>query len=120
MPANLFPTPIQQRIPHSNWINAIPFPQMRDNLIIWHDSFDHAEFLIDLIEGEACDVTVRWRGAIIWGQPYLMESWEFTAQFLRKWAWTVEGCEDAIRVSNSWRMSRGITPLRRRPHGART
>ena len=69
-------------------------------------------------EDDGCDVTVRWHGAILWGEPYLMESWEFTAPFLRKWAWTVEGCEDAIRVSNSWRKSRGMAPLRRRQHAA--
>lgn len=48
IPVSLIPTALQRVTPHSSWINVVPFPQMRDNLIRWHDGFDHWEFLSDM------------------------------------------------------------------------
>lgn len=49
LPPALAPTDLQMQRAHSLWINSIPFPKMRDNLIIWEDCFDHAAFAKDLI-----------------------------------------------------------------------
>ncbi|KAH8752983.1 hypothetical protein F5883DRAFT_575439 [Diaporthe sp. PMI_573] len=49
IPSSLFPTRLQQARLHSLWINLIPFPRVRDNLIEHEGSFDHWELLQDLI-----------------------------------------------------------------------
>ncbi|KAJ5537334.1 hypothetical protein N7513_010520 [Penicillium frequentans] len=49
VPGNLTPTQSQMSLIHSTWINSLPFPAMRDNLIKWERSFNHAEFAIDVM-----------------------------------------------------------------------
>jgi hypothetical protein len=39
MPDALAPTRLQMDVPHAPWINMIPFPRMRDNLIRWEAGF---------------------------------------------------------------------------------
>jgi hypothetical protein len=130
---------MQMNIPHPGWIDIIPFSRMRDNLIQRHDTFDHWEFLGDmvgfLVDGavfskrqstmtadhpdifdeaseEIYSPLSGWKGAIVWGEPYLKESWEFRAPFLKKWAWVMEGCDEIIYLSNGWRTGRGESPIR--------
>ncbi|KAI5366464.1 hypothetical protein Slin14017_G041040 [Septoria linicola] len=56
IPPTLVPTPLQQARLHSFWINSIPFPRVRDNLITSQERFDHWELLQDLI-GELMGAT---------------------------------------------------------------
>lgn len=56
IPASLFPTRLQQARLHSLWINLIPFPCVRDNLIRREGRFDYWELLQDLI-GELMSAT---------------------------------------------------------------
>lgn len=56
IPFSLVPTRLQQSRLHSLWINLIPFPRVRDNLIRREGSFDHWELLQDLI-GELMNFT---------------------------------------------------------------
>ncbi|EKG10034.1 hypothetical protein MPH_12908 [Macrophomina phaseolina MS6] len=56
IPLSLVPTRLQQTRLHSLWINLIPFPGVRDNLIRREGSFDHWELLQDLI-GELMSAT---------------------------------------------------------------
>lgn len=132
-PPSLHPTSLQMSLPHASWINTLPFPAMRDNLITWQHLFNHSEFLNDLVgnyinmednargslsfddslpecEGED-EVTTGRRGLILWGEPHEKESWELTPGFIRKWAWSVEGCQELIQSSNQWRAARGESPL---------
>ena len=59
------------------------------------------------------DITSDRRGLIVWGDPWILENWEITPGFVRKWAWAVEGCDDLIRATNKWRTSRGEEPIRK-------
>lgn len=139
IPVSLAPTQIQKNVPHSAWINIIPFPRVRDNIIMWHDHFDHWEFLYDMVglfadagtlsvpprkhlgsaiekpwvdhPADIDDPLAEYKGAIVWGAPYLQESWEFSAAFLQKWAWMFEGYEEIVHMSNNWRRERGAAPL---------
>ena len=162
LPKHLVPTNSQMSSCHSTWIDLIPFPKMRDNLIKWAPWFDHSEFAADVI-GSLGDTTLypkRRRGGakhsspivkqrflvlqqqpddddddddessgsgstgtglgqedarnglIVWGEPFLPSSWEVTPGFLRKWSWTVEGCDELMYFSNRWRMARGDEPMR--------
>jgi hypothetical protein len=49
IPLCLRPTQLQQTRLHSLWINLIPFPRVRDNLIRHEGKYDHWELLQDLI-----------------------------------------------------------------------
>ncbi|KAH8900960.1 hypothetical protein GQ53DRAFT_675800 [Thozetella sp. PMI_491] len=138
IPNCLIPTVLQMSQPHSSWIDMLPFPQMRDNLIRREACFDHREILKDLsgevwndnlpvttdrlmwsprsdlsrVQEEDDDPVTNGRyGLIVWGEPYENTNWEATPGFLRKWAWVVEGCRELVHVSNRWRMSRGAEPL---------
>lgn len=134
----LTPTPLQMSVVHSTWINFIPFPKIRDNLIKWEFAFDHSDLVGDLVgdlinlkiflstttssrptgsrdpaarEGNNDEVPTDETGLILWGEPYLAESWEATPGFLRKWTWAVAGCQELIDSSNYWRGVRGERPL---------
>ncbi|KAJ5671934.1 hypothetical protein N7507_001061 [Penicillium longicatenatum] len=140
VPGNLTPTQSQMSLIHSTWINSLPFPAMRDNLIKWEGSFNHAEFAKDVMgniidsilfpqpEGSSVtglmvenqgieeledddEVTANQSGLIVWGEPDRMDSWEATPGFLRKYAWAMTGCDGLIESSNKWRRTRGEEPL---------
>lgn len=137
IPAALVPTLFQQAHPHPVWINLIPFPPIRDNLIRYQEHFDHWEFLQDLIgefmganqfqsretrpptirvtDPEPLDedaITKGRKGLIVWGEPHEMQNWEATPGFFANWAWAVEGCHELIKNSNRWRLLRGEDPIR--------
>ena len=138
LPPCLQPTHLQMNSPHPGWMDVLPFPELRDNLIRRQHSFDHIQFLRDLLgdlverapsrvqrqrglilQGNSrdCDneyddkTALNGEGLILWGEPYLKESWEATPQFLVKWAWATMGCYELVNISNRWRISRGEEPL---------
>ncbi|GIJ92403.1 hypothetical protein Asppvi_011385 [Aspergillus pseudoviridinutans] len=49
IPPSLVPTALQQTRYHSTWINVIPFPRARDNLIRYEGRFDPWELMQDLV-----------------------------------------------------------------------
>ncbi|KAF5597158.1 hypothetical protein FPCIR_3794 [Fusarium pseudocircinatum] len=136
VPPHLRPTALQSTRAHATWIDFIPFPKMRDNLITHHDRFNHRLLVTDIIgdlledimfnkygegtgprgrglvsRGKPSDYASDRRGLIIWGEPYRVESWEATPQFLERWGWAVEGCPELMMATNHWRASRGEVPL---------
>lgn len=48
IPENLRPTALQCEIPHHPWIDLLPVPRMRDNLILAEDTYDGFELCEDL------------------------------------------------------------------------
>ncbi|KAL4867401.1 hypothetical protein BDV12DRAFT_171364, partial [Aspergillus spectabilis] len=151
LPGTLAPTKMQMSCIHATWINLLPFPRMRENLINHETQFNHSEFIDDMIgcsagvdperffsqpsmktgcndntkdqmvllPGDDIDdeVTLNRNGLILWDEPHRVESWEATPGFLRKWMWTLEGCEELIESSNRWRRVRGEEPIRVIMHG---
>lgn len=141
MPSSLVPTTLQQTRYHGVWINVIPFPRIRDNLIKYEGCYDRWELMQDLVGESLTTAPAYWRGGtsvvesalqskqlvsfecdtdeitagrnglIVWGEPHEMQNWELTPGFLAKWAWAVEGCEELIEISNYWRMQRGEEPM---------
>jgi hypothetical protein len=144
IPSSLFPTNLQQTRYHSTWINVIPFPRIRDNLIRCEGRFDHGELMQDLTGelmssmraprrrgtsdtaiapedriplslssgSDTDEITAGRNGLIVWGEPHELQSWEATPGFLAKWTWAVEGCEELVEISNTWRIKRGEEPMR--------
>lgn len=118
MPIDLSPTQLQMNIPHPTWMDAIPFPKVRDNLIRRQHLFNHRQFLEDIVgdmlylhplpapnqtglvstsssqlqrEQDDGHPISDGKGLILWGDPHVKENWEATACFLKKWTWAVEG-----------------------------
>ncbi|CZR61744.1 uncharacterized protein PAC_11641 [Phialocephala subalpina] len=105
LPWSLRPTKLQRQLPHHPWIDILPIPQMRDNLLRAGDDFDDMELCGDLVgffSASKCEV-----GMIVWGEPWDPAGWEATDEFLKRWGWTVRGCREVFESTNSWRSRRG-------------
>jgi hypothetical protein len=115
LPQSLQPTELQRTVPHEQWIDIVPHPKWRDNLILSSGTFDEDELWSDIIGGlfegfPASDMETN--GIIAWSTPWQASGWELSEGFIRKWGWTLAGCEDILDISNSWRLKRGEKPLR--------
>ncbi|KAK7224253.1 hypothetical protein V2G26_012256 [Clonostachys chloroleuca] len=138
IPTSLVPTRQQMGVPHATWMDFIPFPRMRDNLIRHNEEFDHRQFIRDMI-GDLLDelyflrpsvetsppnthkitlqnglddqITATRNGLIIWGDPHIQESWEATPGFFERWGWVLEGCGEIVKSTNYWRSLRNEEPI---------
>ena len=108
IPPDLQSTPLQQSTPHPYWIDIIPFPAMRDNLILLAGEYDSYDLRCDL--GECLyagfDDAER-RGFLVWQDPWRIDGWEISEGFVRKWGYLLKGCTDVIESTNRWREMRG-------------
>jgi hypothetical protein len=109
LPPALRPTKLQYEIPHHPWLDLIPIPGMRDNLIRAGDSYDDMELCGDLV-GCFSESSNR-EGMIVWGDPWDPSGWEVTESFLRHWGWTIRGCSELLASTNRWRQRRGEKSL---------
>ncbi|ETS73515.1 hypothetical protein PFICI_14461 [Pestalotiopsis fici W106-1] len=111
IPPSLQPTMIQLSVPHDLWIDMIPFPAMRDNLIMLSecgDGIDEDDFCEDALGGlyEGYD-EIETRGIIVWGEPWCPSGWEVSAGFARKWARLLKGCDELLEATQRYRLARG-------------
>ncbi|KAH8591722.1 hypothetical protein B0O99DRAFT_631527 [Bisporella sp. PMI_857] len=109
LPATLRPTKLQCEIAHHPWIDLLPIPRMRDNLLRAGETYDDLELCADLV-GYFNSPVVR-NGMIIWGEPWDAAGWEVTKEFLERWGWTIRGCLELFKSTNYWRSRRGERPL---------
>ncbi|KAJ4863487.1 hypothetical protein T069G_00017 [Trichoderma breve] len=107
MPICLCPTELQRRLPHRTYIDFLPFPRIRDNLILNEHRFNHWELILDLIGYPVS----RIKCLILWGDPDRPQDWEATPGFMEKWGWVTEGYPEILQYSNQWRISRGEEPM---------
>ncbi|KAF2494421.1 hypothetical protein BU16DRAFT_589254 [Lophium mytilinum] len=114
LPSALLPTPLQQTVPHGDWIDMFPYPEGRDRLIRAAGTFDEDELWADCIGGlyeGFPDDEVERRGMIAWSPPWDISGWEMSEGFLRKWGWLFEGLPAALEATNRWRVERGEEPF---------
>ncbi|KAL6699716.1 hypothetical protein J3F84DRAFT_361562 [Trichoderma pleuroticola] len=117
LPKSLAPTVLQRSVPHHPWIDILPYPQMRDNLLRLESGVSTATEKRQYDADSLChwmvglDTCQKESGLILWGDPWDLASWEVTAEFLHKWGWTLEGCTDLFWSTNHWRARRGEKPL---------
>lgn len=76
---------------------------MRDNLINALEGVDDCELCTDIMDPANGNV-----GLMVWGDPWLPQSWEVSEWFVQKWSWVIEGCSEALVHSNYWRVRRGL------------
>lgn len=110
LPPALRPTKIQCQTLHHPWLDLLPDPVMRDNLIQAGGAYDKEELCGDLI-GLFSASTGR-SGLIIWGEPWDPSGWEVTKPFLKHWGWALRGCDELLRATNYWRQKRGEASLK--------
>ncbi|PTB73390.1 hypothetical protein M440DRAFT_1339497 [Trichoderma longibrachiatum ATCC 18648] len=117
IPESLSPTGLQKSTPHHPWIDILPFPQMRDNLLRLEAGSSTAVRKHQYDADSIChwmvglDASQKESGLILWGEPWDVAAWEVTADFLREWGWTLDGCFELFRSTNHWRKKRGLRPL---------
>ncbi|KAF2102263.1 hypothetical protein NA57DRAFT_64798 [Rhizodiscina lignyota] len=115
LPPSLYPTALQCKIPHEEWLDIVPHPIWRDNVLLALGTFDEDEVWADTIGGlfEGFPHSdVERRGIIAWSPPWHVTGWEISEGFLRKWGWMFKGCEDILEATNKWREKRGEHPLK--------
>ncbi|KAH8124089.1 hypothetical protein LI328DRAFT_156572 [Trichoderma asperelloides] len=99
-PPALTPTVLQESKPHLPYIDFLPFPHFRDNLLRAGDVVQSAEFWNDMISGK-----LKVRGKTPWDR----RGWEMQEEFVHKWWWVI--ADDILEETNFWRVSRGEAPL---------
>ncbi|KAL2844346.1 hypothetical protein BJY01DRAFT_248175 [Aspergillus pseudoustus] len=116
LPPALQPTAIQLRVPHHPWLDLIPFPGLRDNLILLGEGLDDAQLCYDMsgrgvpaavIPGKRLGLAGGETGVIVWRDPWDPSGWEVTESFSHRWGWTLHGCSDVFAAANQWRRVRG-------------
>ncbi|RSL51138.1 hypothetical protein CEP54_011559 [Fusarium duplospermum] len=114
VPPSLLPTALQQAIPHEGWVDIIPHPVWRDNVLLALGHFDEDALWSDIMGGlfeGFPESEIEHRGVIAWSPPWDASGWELSPGFVRKWGWCLRGCEDILTITNQWRQKRGDDPI---------
>ncbi|KAL7917411.1 hypothetical protein ACQKWADRAFT_325765 [Trichoderma austrokoningii] len=99
-PPALTPTALQESKAHLPYIDFLPFPHFRDNLLRAGDIVQPTEIWNDMVSGK-----LR-----VWGKtPWDRRGWEMQEEFVNKWWWVI--ADDILEETNFWRVSRGEAPL---------
>ncbi|KAM0427874.1 hypothetical protein ACHAPT_007333 [Fusarium lateritium] len=137
-PPSLRPTPLQLSIPHDYWVDLVPDPTLRDNILlaVQDGLVDVVELQADLV-GQLCQATIAAAkaqtnqsstkkskprdapslaekgelGMLVWKDPWCAEGYEVTEAFLQRWPFLFKGCWRFLGATNEWRISRGEDPL---------
>ncbi|KAI0503258.1 hypothetical protein F5B22DRAFT_559402 [Xylaria bambusicola] len=108
LPPSLQDTWLQQNTSHDMWIDSIPFPKMRDNILAYGTGIDEDDFCVDIMGGlfeGFNDIEIN--GVLVWGEPWSETGWEVTAGFAKKWGFLLKGCDTLIEATNRYRAARG-------------
>ncbi|KAM6478675.1 hypothetical protein HDV62DRAFT_184853 [Trichoderma sp. SZMC 28011] len=117
LPLNLHPTPLQYKETHHPWLDLIPSPQFRDNLLrrlaTASPEWDFETELCEDVTGVGrLQLSCSRPGFMIWGEnSWDAHNWEVTEEFIQKWHDLIDGCGDLIASTNEWRKNRGEAPL---------
>ncbi|UPL01572.1 hypothetical protein LCI18_012506 [Fusarium solani-melongenae] len=109
-PSSLHPTLAQRTIHHHPWIDLLPLPRLRDNLIRAFQIINEQEIGSDIMSVQA--VAGEKPTLIVWGDPSNPRWWEASPAFLLKWGYLLRGCQELIEATNYWRKMRGEKPFR--------
>lgn len=114
VPPSLQPTQLQSTIPHEDWLESIPHPKWRDNILLALGTFDAHQLWSDTIGGlfEGFPASeIEQRGLMVWNTPWDVTGWEVSEGFYMRWKFLFKGCDDALVSTNKWRVLRGEEPL---------
>ncbi|KAE9379775.1 hypothetical protein N431DRAFT_398253 [Stipitochalara longipes BDJ] len=108
LPPSLIPTDVQRRMNHPAWIDSVPLPQLRDNIIFALGTFYYDNLCVAFLRGGDGG---EHKGVMVWGDPWDARGWEMTEGFAREWGFLLRGCEEFYAASNFWRRKRGEKDL---------
>jgi hypothetical protein len=121
LPPTLHPTALQKSMPHHPEIDVLPFPKVRDNMLLGAGTYDDYELCRDIFGLHPTSTSILEEvninehsfgtGLLLWGDPTMPSSWEVSEAFARKWSWILAGCDEAFQSTNYWRSLRGEAPL---------
>ena len=114
LPANLRPTVTQMSQPHHPILDLLPWPTVRDKLILVFtqpaDLRPKAAASPTALMEFVYDIEDSAEGVRIWGEdPFSDQSWEVGEKVFSNWWWAFDG--DVIRRSNEMRQRRGAKLL---------
>ncbi|KAL7905309.1 hypothetical protein GGI35DRAFT_144020 [Trichoderma velutinum] len=118
VPVSLHPTSLQYEETHHPWLDLIPSPRFRDNLLrrlaTASPEWDFETELCEDVTGVGhLQLGCSRPGFMIWGEnSWDVHNWEVTEEFAQKWHDLIDGCRDLIVSTNEWRKKRGEAPLR--------
>lgn len=107
-PADLAPTHLQRTILHHPWLDLLPIPAMRDNIIrgiqegIYDEEQLSQDLICELLNFEAIDSAPL----MIWGDSWDISGWEFSPGFFARWGSLLQGCPEVLQATNAWRAKR--------------
>ena len=80
IPEMLNPTPLQLITPHYRWIDRLPFPRLRDNLILLANIVELEELFMDFLTIETFTIDEG-------RPPWDPKAWRPNAEFREKWGY---------------------------------
>ena len=107
-PGQLAPTLLQKSIKHHPWLDLLPIPGLRDNILrgieagLLDEECLCQELVCDLLNLDATSKP----SLMIWGDSWDISGWEFSPDFFRKWACLLAGSPEVWRATNYWRAKR--------------
>ena len=116
LPLNLQPSALQRQTPHHPILDLIPWPQVRDRLLMVFSLPENLRpsiaakptALVDFVY----DLEDSAEGARIWGDdPYCEQNWEVGEKLFKGWWWAFDS--ETVERSNIWRKGRGARLLGR-------
>ncbi|KAH9908215.1 hypothetical protein F4778DRAFT_798195 [Xylariomycetidae sp. FL2044] len=112
LPPSLQPTQLQRSVAHDVYIDAVPWPRMRDNFIRHRGRFDADALCEDVLGGVYAGFgDLETSGLIVWGEPWSEAGWEIGERFARRWTFLLAGCRELVDSTNRWRQARCEEPL---------
>lgn len=108
LPHALRPTELQVAIPHHPWIDLLPLPQFRDNILLALEGGLDEEALCQAFSGRTRSEPP---GIVVWKVPWDPSGWEITEAFARSTGWLLRDCWALFDSTNKWRTCRGERPL---------
>jgi hypothetical protein len=113
---DLRPTRLQQTISHHPSYDIFPCSVLRDNAIeYWHVQQNPQESRLCMaLAGRQTwhEVDLGSRiGCILWGEPDVVESWEVSEGFAKRWPFLVKGAVRLEAATNVYRRLRDETPI---------
>ena len=114
IPPSLNPTTLQMEVPHKIWVDLLPIPALRDNILraIQAGEFEPRKLCKELLCNDLVDIGLASVSSlVIWGESWDAGNWEFGPNFFTKWGFLVRGCPEILETTNYWREKRGEMAL---------
>jgi hypothetical protein len=80
VPEMLNPSPLQLTTPHLRWIDRLPFPRLRDNLILLANTVELEDLFTDFLTMETFTIDQRY-------PPWDPKAWRPSPEFREKWGY---------------------------------